>query len=239
MSAIPTGGQTSISLPPDNGPYSQGGSTLDGNDAVPSAQISIGELSYDSVDSAYIDDGETDIAIFTDYEICNYYENDQHVYMMPVASPGGLPYSPVDTGGTIPNGPNAIITSQTGSTAAFVQLAMPTLLWICDWTACRSQEQPDIPSPAPTEQGWVLLDQHVEPVMLVLGADGVTPLYRISGTYVYGKINPSSDALDDARYPRPPWMVDLFSRTQPSDNIQTGLTDGVGGGNFGLGFPDQ
>ena len=48
--------------------------------------------------------------------------------------------------------------------------------------------------------------------MVTVGPDGVTPLYRISGTYVYGCTDPSDDVFSDVVYPRPPWLIDAFDR---------------------------
>jgi len=130
--------------------------------------------------------------IFTDYKIVNRYENDRHIYMLPISSPGGFS------------------SSQGTAQAAFVQLASPTLLWICDWTAARFNSQPQIPDTNIMDKRWILLDVHYEPAMVTVAADGYTTLYRISGTYVYGCTEPNDIPVNDLVFPRPPWLTDSF-----------------------------
>lgn len=160
--------------------------------AVPPPQVTYGQVPFDDNLGKYVQDPTG--AIYTDYQIINRYEKSQHRYMLGVTSTGGF----------------------AGGTAAFVQLANPTLLWISDWTASRVGVPPEIPDPflSAIQSGWVLLDEMVEPVSVVLISDGVNPIYRISGTYVYGKLNPSTILLNDIAYGRPPWITDnlLFGR---------------------------
>jgi hypothetical protein len=151
------------------------------------AQITTGPVNTDDDEGALYNDGGDPAGVYTDYKIVNRYEKDRHLYMLPISSPGGF-------GG--------------GNLAAFVQLAAPTLLWISDWTACRFNSKPEIPDPTLTDSNWVLLDEHYEPFMLTVAANGSTPLYRISGTFVYGNRNPSTATIDDINFPRPPWLKD-------------------------------
>lgn|SRR3990167_2400886 len=146
--------------------------------------------------------------IWLDYMSYNRYEKDMRRYMMGVASPNGF----------------------NGSTVAFVQLASPTLLWICEWTALKSDVQPEIPtSTAP--DGWILLDEYHELPMCKVVADGNSPIYRVSGTYVYGKTSPDSVMVNDVSFPKPPWLKDGLSRNMPSSKLTTGLsTPSAGGG---------
>lgn len=166
------------------------------------AEVVEGVVEADDGNAAFITqpDGQT---IYTDYLVTNRYEKDHHVYMMANASP----------------------TAYLGGTASFVQLAAPTVLWVCDWTASRTKYPPVIPTPVPYNPDWVLLDEHMEPAMVGLAPDGVTPVYRISGTYVYGRKRPSDQLNLDVNYPRPPWMQDVFSRTMPNEFLGTFIKD--------------
>ncbi len=162
----------------------------------------------------YYNDG-SDVAIYADFRIRNRFEKDKHIYMLPVASPNGFQ----------------------GASVAFVQLASPTLLWICDWTACRFNVQPNIPDPTPTDLNWIVLDEHYEPATITVGPDGVTPLYRISGTYVYGHRNPSPTTINNINFARPPWLQDSFNRFVPADKLQQGLSNVISTGP--VGFPTR
>ena len=185
---------------------------LTGLENIPAATITSYDIPDGDPEALYTDSGP-DQSIWTDYMINSRYEKDRHTYMIPIASPTGF--------------------ANVG--AAFCQLAKPTLLWIVDWTACRFNEQPDIPSPLlvtglVTGNGalpdfWILLDEHYEPAMVTLGADGVTPLYRLSGTYVYGCTDPSTVTTNDITFPRPPWMLDALpaGRGMPINKLTGGL----------------
>lgn len=147
-------------------------------------------------------------SFFSDYQIINHYERDKHRYMMGIASPDGFQ----------------------GTCVAFVQLASDTLLWICDWTAMKPGEAPTIPDPDELgSQNWVLLDQHYEPAAIILGPDGVSPFYRISGVYVFGHKCPDKDnALFDITFPRRPDVQDNFTRDMPLETLDETLIDDVG-----------
>ncbi len=138
-------------------------------------------------------------SIFTDYKIRCRYEKDGHIYMMGITSPNGF----------------------LSASAAFVQLAQPTLLWIADWTACKTNEQPEIPNtqlttvlttgqPGSIQGIWVLLDEQYETAEVVVGPDGISPLYRISGTYIYGCVNADPVTTNDIVFPLVPWLKDTF-----------------------------
>lgn len=152
----------------------------------------------DAQGTLYQNSGSDPIGIFDDYVINNRYEDDPHRYMLGITSPNGF----------------------NGNRAAFVQLASSTLLWIADWTACRTSSQPIIPKKESDDPGWVFLYAMPETSNVVFaGADGKTPLYRISGTYVYGQRSPSANVYDHVVYGRPPWIMDQLpnGRTvQPS-----------------------
>lgn len=135
---------------------------------------------------------EDPAGVWEDYYIQSRFVGDPHIYMMGVTSPDGF------FDGT-----------STPKTVSFVQLASKTLLWIVDWTASRWGDKPKIPSPVSNDPRWVFLDDMIEPANMELGPDGVTPLWRISGTYIYGNTNPKDLTVNNAYYPRPPWMDEM------------------------------
>lgn len=141
--------------------------------------------------------------INTDYTIKHYYETDMHRYLMGITSP-------------------------TASSPAIVQLAGKVLLWICDWTAASLGAHPIIPDSVPQQiNKWVLLDEHYVPVSVVAVTDSVTPLYRISGTYVYGCLTPNDRTVRDITFPVGAWMIaSEFDRAIDETWVQKGFTDG-------------
>ena len=177
------------------------------------ATVTVGNVSIDDSSGQY---DESSDGTWTDYIITNRYEKDHHKYMLGIANSNGFQ----------------------GQTVAFVQLASPMLLWICDWTAAKAGKQPEHPSPDPPDTNWVLLDENYEPFQVVVRADGLTPIYRLSGTYVYGCKNPMLITVNDIRYPRPAWLKDSFDRTQPTSKSKTGIKDGSGG-NSSSGSPPR
>lgn len=164
------------------------------------AVVTIGEVSITDRDGLYLPDEGGQSSVYADYRIVNRYEEDTHTYMMGVTSPDGF----------------------RGDSCAFVKLAGPTILWIADWTASRVGSRPKIPH-SDAYKGWVLLDRHVEPYMLTVTADGRTPLYRISGTYVYGRRKADTAVI---KFPRPPWMQDgVHDRTVPHALLDANLIE--------------
>ena len=145
--------------------------------------------------------------VFLDLMMNSRYEQDGHRYMAGVSSPAGF----------------------AGMTAAFFQLAAPTLLWICDWTVAQFNTEPEVPDPFSVGDQWVLLDLHVEPPMMGLAPDGISPLRRISGTYVFGNkyagdmSSYTTSAFAIAQWPRPQWMADTFQRTIPASSLKSDL----------------
>lgn len=152
---------------------------------------------------------QDDAPFHTDYEVTNHYFKDRHIYMGGVTSPSGFQ----------------------GQSAAFVQLAAPTLVWVCEWTACRADGHPDIPDPDPVNTNWILLDEQFDPFMIGVLDDGDTPIQRISGRYVYGHVNPSASTSDDVDYPCPPWLdPDQFDLDIPDDALVNDISSPQGGG---------
>lgn len=174
---------------------------------IPQAFVTIGDEDPEDQESKYLEEGD-DQTIWANFLIFNRYEKDRHVAMLPIASPNGFQ----------------------GKKVAFAQMAEPTLIWIADWTAARWKVQPRIPDPEElADSNWVLLDEHYEPTTIEPGADGVIPYYRINGTYVYGHKSPAQSTIDNCKYPRPPWLDDVFKRTVESDKLTPRLIDGDGG----------
>ena len=146
-----------------------------------------------------------------DYMIVNRFEKDHHTYQIGVASPGGFQ----------------------GNSVAFVKVASSTLTWICDWTTSRVGAQPIIPDPTSLDPNWILLDEVYQPVMITVMPDGNTPVYRISGTYIYGLKNPNATTIRNAYFGRPPWLENTFDRTVPTTSLQQGLSSITGGSTTG------
>lgn len=166
-----------------------------------SAAVTVGEVNIDPDNEAdFIDPGD---GVFTDYLINNRYEKDKHVYMTGLTSP--TPFQ--------------------GQSVAFFQLSTPTLLWVADWTAAKVGAKPEIPDSDVTDSDWILMDEHYEPGMLVVAADGTSPLYRISGTFTYGHKNPSDQTIKDINFSRPPWLTNDFDRTVTERDLEGSLID--------------
>lgn len=145
---------------------------------IADVQVNIGSIEAGTNDP-FLDLSELD-GVFDDYWIVQRYEKDKQRWMMPVTSPDGFD----------------------GDSVAFVQLAGETILWIVDWTGEKSGNAPSVPDPNLDDENWVLLDEHIEPAMLLKRPSGEI-VYRISGTYTYGCKNPSQAKM---HYGRPPWM---------------------------------
>lgn len=141
--------------------------------------------------------------VWVDYAVTSRYERAGKRYMLGVTSPAGY----------------------NGDTAAFVQLAKPTLLWVAQWTAARFGVQPVAPAKDLGDSRWVFLDEHLEAPHVTVAGDGVTPFYRISGLYVYGCKRPSDALIKDVEFPRPPWLEDAFDRTYPESLLEKNLLE--------------
>jgi len=161
-------------------------------------------LQQDDNSALYISAGQS--AIWNDYMVESHYEGDNHIYMMGITSPGGFQ----------------------GNSVAFAKTASKTLIWIADWTASNIGGKPPIPNPESNDSNWQLLDDWYMPASITLMADGVTPLYRISGTYIYGCKNPSSTTINNICFGRPPWVQDTFDRTVPESLLTRSIIDTQG-----------
>lgn len=107
-----------------------------------------------------------------------------------------------------------------GNKAAIFQLAAPRTLLIIDWTiemAVDNQDYTLWPDWEPSSTNYILADRHLEPTSMDMKADGESPVYRISGTYVYLVLN--GDQVQ-WRHGRPPWMSTLVRR-QVDPNLRS------------------
>ena len=152
--------------------------------------------------------------VITDYEVRSKYYKDGHVYALGCASPAGF----------------------RGVTTAFVQLSSSVLLWIADWTVQSNGAEPIIPSPFLVSQKfgfrtigargdpiWILMDEHYEAAQIELDGDGITPIYRLSGIYVFGCLNPSSVTVRDIVFPKSPYVKD----GPPREYDERGMVNGI------------
>lgn len=164
---------------------------------IPAAIVTTGNVPLDFLNAHALELQ----AGWTDWMARMSYESDKHIYMM-----GNTSTKPFN-----------------GASVSFVRLAMPTLLLVCRWTACRLGFEPVLPDPNSLGSQWILLDEHLEPVSITVPPDGSTPLYRINGVYVYGCRNPNSKTHRDISYPRPPWLKDVFERKISDSLLLKGL----------------
>ncbi len=177
-------------------------------DKVVVAEISVGAVTFDEP-SYFRDENELGGPI-ADCMIHNHFMRDNHVYLASLTVPE--PYE--------------------GATVGAVRLGGATLLWVCEWTVCQlvsPGQHPPVPDPSPPP-GWLLLDVRAVPAMTSLGPSGLDGVYRIAGSYVYGKVAPSDNPFDDVAYPYAPWLKDgVFPRLVPSSALKNWLKHPGGG----------
>ena len=170
------------------------------NGAVPNVTVTVGQVSTEDGLTHYsVGDDVNGRGIHTDFRVRNRYEGDHQIYMIPLTTP---------------------IAFQ-GETVAFCQLAAKTLLWIAEWTACRYTVKPRIPSTS--VDGWILLDEHLELGTVTVTGDGITPLYRISGVYVFGHTKPTLSMYKYVQFAKVPWIDNTFDRQVTEAMFQNDL----------------
>jgi len=173
----------------DSGGSSQEGSGIPISDEpIGQANVVQGAVPMDGDDdntAAWDTSEDNGIRSWIDYEVNSRYEKDGHVYMMGITSPGGF----------------------SGNSVAFAQIASPTLLMICDWTAASWSEQPLSPDPTPVSDDWIILDEHYDTMQVTYGADGNSCFYRLSGTFTYGHTNPADVTVNNIGFALPPFAV--------------------------------
>lgn len=157
-------------------------------------KISVDSPTIEQDAQSFILDGQSEnlLSVWTDFRVKNFYELDYNRFMTGVTSPGGF----------------------SGGTAAFFQLATPTLLWVVRWTASRLDLPPLLPDPDILfDKNWVLLDKQYETMSITLMKDGTTPLFRISGLFLYGHKKPNVQSiLSYLNFSRPPWISPEVNR---------------------------
>ena len=166
-----------------------------------SAKITVGNVSLQKGDTKYNVPPNSD-SVTTDTQIFSRYEKDRGIFAAGVSSPDGCK----------------------GDSVAFFQLFSPVLLWVVDWTSCKAGSKPEVPDPTSKDPNWILLDELWEPSMMTLMPDGHTPLFRLSGTFIYGCKNPKAKTNKDVSFPRPPWIQDVFDRKVEDNLLQQGLS---------------
>lgn len=190
---------------PGNSAQATGTSVALYDSSVPNAIVTVGPVQIDDQDAQTVDMPDS---VFDEFIINSKFEGDMHRYMMGITSE--TPFQ--------------------GASVAFCQLASPTVLWIADWTVLVKGDL-KIPDPDLSIQDWVLLDAHFEPAAVVPNVDGVSPLYRLTGTYVYGHKNPKSSLAQNVLIPRLPWVKDgVFQTTILPSNLDNTLLTPQGGG---------
>ncbi len=144
--------------------------------------------------------GEFVSAIWADYEISNRYEYHPNILMNGVTSPA--PFQ--------------------GASVSFVQIAAPTLLLVCDWTCARLAKMPIAPSTTCPDD-WIFMWASPETAPVNVGPDAETPIYRISGVYVFGHKNPGDTVFANINFPRLPYILDEFTRRIGDNNTEENL----------------
>lgn len=185
------------------------------NTPTPAAQgepaaVVEGFIAPDASDAKFLYRNEE--GVWEDYVVISHFMRSENVYMMGLTSPRSFQ----------------------GDSVAFCQLASPTLLWVCDWTAARWGKQPVIPSTVSQNANWIFMYKANELRDVKPAADGKIALYRISGTYVYGHRNPNADpdSVNEISFPRPPWLIDTLTagRRVPPNSLQKNIIDAATGG---------
>lgn len=167
-------------------------------------QIQYEEVPFDAEPTKFVvpDDGQVTWGY---YKLRNRYYKDRHKYALAIATESGIPESQ--------------------NTTAVITLARPTLIWVCSWSAEKTKVKPEVPNPESSNPLWELLDDFYNLDEVIVGADGEVPRYRISGTYIYACLRPSTLTINDLQFPRPPWIEDAFSRTVDPDELRSDLSE--------------
>ncbi len=73
-----------------------------------------------------------------------------------------------------------------GTPSRIAKLKASSAFVVVSWAAARVGSLPDVPPLVPPDpSSQVLLSWVCEPEMCVLGADGVTPIFAVAGTYQF------------------------------------------------------
>jgi hypothetical protein len=179
--------------------------------APPTSQIEllIGQIDYDGIPEGYAfgTDDATEVA-YGDFQMRNHFEKDGLTF-------AGSNTSPVPFGGSL---------------ISVIRVGAPRIIWVCEWTSCRMALEPQVPDPASQPPGWTLLDVHVTAAHVSMGPNGIDPVYRVSGVYVYVKGIAADDVFDDVTYAKAPWVREgAFSRRVSASRVRKDYMAGGGG----------
>lgn len=107
---------------------------------------------------------------------------------------------------------------------SFVPVSQATLRKIVSYKAERWGQQPTLPNNLTTDPNLVLLYWNSAPQNIDLAPDGQTYIYRQTGTYIYGVIDPTQEQFLPAVAP---YIAAQFTSTTPP-NVVNGLADQPG-----------
>jgi hypothetical protein len=173
---------------------------------VKAAEVSVGKVTNSDIGlGTYPSVMAADPGLHPDYDIYSRYVKDRHRWYGGVSSPGGFQ----------------------GNSAVVFQLAAPKLFWICYWTGLKVGYQPKIPDIVPVDPKWVLIDEEYTLHNVDTAGNDFSPLYRISGVYMYGHLSPDPETLNNARFGIPPYLANVFDRTMPVTLRTANLIDGT------------
>jgi hypothetical protein len=117
---------------------------------------------------------ESSLGISEHYELQTAYTTDYHTIPLPTV---GSPF------------------------CSFAVLAPPTMTKAVSFSATRWDQPPTAPNPQTIDPNNVLLHTVYNPEAAQLGPDGQTPIYRLTGTYIYGIQDPTQVVLSAGALP--------------------------------------
>lgn len=80
--------------------------------------------------------------------------------------------------------------AQDGSTVRYVKVSSQRMEKHVNWQVSRLNQKPQLPSPDPADANEILLRKFIIPSVPQQQADGVSRLYVVRGTYVFGLKKP-------------------------------------------------
>lgn len=152
-------------------PRLRGGSVTSVTPATDEAQVTVRQTpKLPNIDPLYrssdIDDG-----IYNDYYLETFYETNEHVLQMPVAS-------------------------SNLTTASFAYVANPTTIKRVVWKAEKIGGQPTMPTPETNNPNNILLTKTIRALAPYPTANGSTLVWRLAGEYIYGVVDPTFETIN-------------------------------------------
>ncbi len=190
----------------------------------PDPDITVVQIERDDIaDPSYSADHEKPFSMFLDANVEVDYTTDTATLQLPIAvreatSRGELSLIPGITEGEI----DSILLSEDNK---FVKLSKSTMVKRVTWTMERIGEWPLVPQAideyeVPREKDSTepisiarLLRKNINPVSMRIGVDGVTRIFRLSGSYEYG----FSRVLDETKKKLDTGILPWYSLTDPSN----------------------